>query len=261
MNDLDTAFSVRDRVVLVTGAGRGIGRGIVRVFASAGAKVAVNALTERTAGPLVRAVNEQDGHAVLALGDVTCPAGADAVIAHTLEYFGKIDVLINNLGDSISRPVTDLEGMPGMSDEEWKAIMDVNLTHVFYCCRGVGRGMLKQGHGKVINISSFAAARGGARTAAYSGAKAAVLALTRALALEWAPTIPVNAIAPGVFPDEEDMTPDELRHRDSEAGSRVPLERVGRPREVGYLALYLASAASDYMTGQTLFLDGGLTVK
>lgn len=261
LSDVFSIFSVKDKVVLITGAGRGIGRGIARIFGSAGAKVAINALTDRYAAPLVREINESGGQAFLVLGDLTQSTACDAVVAKVLEHFGKLEVLINNLGDAIFGPVTELEGKLGMSDEAWKRVVDINLTHAFYCSRAAGKEMLKQGFGKVINISSFAAVRGGSQLAAYTAAKSGLVGLTRALALEWAPAIQVNSIAPGIFPDEENMKPEELQARDTQARDTIPLQRVGRPREVGYLALYLASAASDYITGQTIYIDGGLTVK
>jgi 2-deoxy-D-gluconate 3-dehydrogenase len=125
----------------------------------------------------------------------------------------------------------------------------------------VGSTMLARGHGKVVNISSFAARAGGKGTAAYTTAKTGLVGFTRALALEWAPfNIQVNAIAPGSFPDAEVMSEKEKAAAVQEAKGRIPLGRPGRPEEVGCLALYLASEASDYMTGQTLHLDGGLTL-
>lgn len=257
----ESPFGVDGKVVLLTGAGRGIGRGIARVLAAGGASVAINAFSDHAAEPLVQSLQAQGHEALLVLGDLTKSSVADTIVARTIEHFGRIDVLINTLGDSISSPVVGDGEKQGMTDDDWQNIIDINLNHIFYCCRAAGRPMLEQGHGKVINIASFMSARGGAQTTAYTAAKSAVTGLTRALALEWAPAIQVNAIAPGIFPDEEAITPEALQARDEGAAERIPLLRVGRPREVGYLAQYLASAASDYMTGQTLYLDGGMTVK
>ena len=149
-----------------------------------------------------------------------------------------------------------------MSDQDWTFIVNVNLTHAFYCCRAVGRGLLTRRRGKVINISSSSARSGGAGIAAYTAAKSGLVGLTRALALEWAPVnVQVNAIAPGSFPDAEAMSEEQRAEADERAKERIPLGRVGRPEEVGLLALYLASEASHYMTGQTLYLDGGLSIK
>jgi 2-deoxy-D-gluconate 3-dehydrogenase len=141
-----------------------------------------------------------------------------------------------------------------LSDDELNFIMDVNLTEAILCTRAVGPHMLARRSGKVINISSWTARQGGGEMVVYTIAKTALVGFTRAQALEWAPYgVQVNGIAPGIFPDP--ATGGEER-----AARMVPLGRPGQLREVGYLALYLASAASDYMTGQTLFLDGGMSL-
>jgi NAD(P)-dependent dehydrogenase (short-subunit alcohol dehydrogenase family) len=262
-------FDVAGKTVLITGAGRGIGRGIARVFAGFGARVAVNALTEANAISLVEDLMRAGGKAAAFIADLTDSSAAEEMISSVSQKFGNVDVLINNLGDSIpgvvavaeDRQAQDPEKVYPITDETWRFVMDINLTHAFFCCRAVGKKMLDRGDGKVINISSFAARSGGKGTAAYTTAKTGLVGFTRALALEWAPyNIQVNAIAPGSFPDAEAMSEKERIEADAEAKDRIPLGRAGRPEEVGYLALYLASEASDYMTGQTLYLDGGMTL-
>ena len=266
---MKSAFDVSGKTILVTGAGRGIGRGIARVLARFGAQGAINALTERHVNPLVAELIRSGGKAAGFVADLTHSVAVDEMIEKVSDKFGQIDVLINNLGDSIPGVVAvaedkqkkDQQKVTPISDETWKFIIDINLTHAFYCCRAVGRQMLARGCGKVVNISSFAARSGGKGTVAYTTAKTGVAGFTRALALEWAPfNIQVNAIAPGSFPDAEIMPEKERVEADQQAKDRIPLGRSGRPEEVGYLALYLASEASDYMTGQTLHLDGGLTL-
>lgn len=261
MTERADPFSVQDKVVLVTGAGRGIGRGIVRVFAARGARVAVNALTPTASKGLVDGINREGGEAHLLLGDLTRPEQAERVVEGAVRHFGGIDVLINTLGDSIPGRVVGDSVRPAMAADDWRRIVDINLTHVFYTSQAAGRHMLAQGGGKVINVSGIAALRGGKGVSAYAAAKSALVGLTRALSLEWAPKVQVNAIAPGSFPDNEEVSVEEMARRDEASRERIPLERVGRPMEVGYLALYLASSASDYMTGQTLYLDGGLSAK
>jgi NAD(P)-dependent dehydrogenase (short-subunit alcohol dehydrogenase family) len=256
----DSMFSVRGKVVLLTGSGRGIGRGIARVLADAGARVAINAATDRAAGPLVDSITQQGGEALLVAADLTQPGAADEIVRRTVEHFGGLDVLVNALGDSIKRPVVGNDDTLGMSDADWQNILDINLNHLFTCSRAAGALMLRQGHGRVINIASFMAVRGGAQSVAYTAAKSAIPGFTRALALEWAPVVQVNAISPGQFPDDEALMPAELDARDAEARERFPLQRMGRPREIGYLVQYLASDASAYMTGQTMQLDGGMTL-
>lgn len=139
--------------------------------------------------------------------------------------------------------------------------MDVNLTEAILCTRAVGPHMLERGSGKVINISSYTAGKGGGDLVVYTIAKTALSGFTRAQALGWAPyNIQVNAIAPGVFPDPVTVREEGARRLAANVAQMAPLGRAGRLREVGLLALYLASSASDYMTGQTIFLDGGLSL-
>ena len=254
------SFDVSGKTVLITGAGRGIGRGIARVFARNGARVAINALTETYVGPLVEEIGQSGAEALACAGDLTDSSQVDRVVHSVNEQFGFIDVLINNLGDAIRGPVVGVADEEALSDESWASIVDINLTHAFYCSRTVGRQMLDEGRGKVINVSSSSAHSGGEGLAAYTAAKTGLVGLTRALALEWAPRVQVNAIAPGSFPDAETMTEKELQESQLRAKDRIPLGRAGQVEEVGYLAVYLASSASDYMTGQTIYLDGGLTL-
>jgi 2-deoxy-D-gluconate 3-dehydrogenase len=183
----------------------------------------------------------------------------DAVLA----AFGRIDVLVNGLGDSIRKPLVTLPdsagSAPGVSDDELRFIMDINLTEALLCTRAVGLHMLARRSGKVINIASWTAHQGGRDMVLYTAAKTGLAGFTRAQALEWAPYgVHVNAIAPGIFPDVVTSGEERVRQSTQRAEQTVPLRRAGRLREVGFLALYLASNASDYMTGQTILLDGGL---
>jgi NAD(P)-dependent dehydrogenase (short-subunit alcohol dehydrogenase family) len=148
-----------------------------------------------------------------------------------------------------------------MTEADWHSIVDINLTQAFTACSAFGKHLLEQRSGSVINISSFAALRPRAEIVAYAAAKAGLSRFTESLALEWAPyDVRVNAIAPGQFPDIDTLTDEQLRQRDERAAQDIPLRRVGRLREVGLLAVYLASAASAYVTGQTFVIDGGMTL-
>jgi len=257
-------FDVTGRVVFVTGAGRGIGKGIAQVLAEAGADVAINALTDTHAGPLAAELAQATGRTVVAVAaDVTKPEGAARAVAEVLERFGRIDVLVNALGDSIRKPLVGLPGGEGagvpLADADLGFIMDINLTQALLCTRAVGPHMLARGSGKVINISAWTGHSGGGNAVLYTTAKTALSGFTRAQALEWAPHgIQVNCIGPGLFPDAATGGEERVRQSEARAKTEVPLGRAGRLREVGFLALYLASGASDYMTGQTLMLDGGL---
>jgi NAD(P)-dependent dehydrogenase (short-subunit alcohol dehydrogenase family) len=256
-------FDVSGKVVFITGAGRGIGKGIAQVLAEAGADIALNALTSRYVEDTAASIAAASGRRVVpVVADVTKPDSVRHAVDSVLNAFGRIDVLVNALGDSIRKPLVTLPGKestPGVSDEELRFIMDVNLTEALLCTRAVGPHLLAQRCGKVINIASWTARQGGRDLVLYTAAKTALTGFTRSLALEWAPyNVHVNAIAPGIFPDVVTSGEERVRQTTERAKQSVPLGRAGQLREVGLLALYLASAASDYMTGQTLMLDGGL---
>ena len=261
---LPQAFDVTDKVVFITGAGRGIGKGIAWVLAEAGADVAINSLTPRYVEGVAADIAEASGRKVVpVIADVTNTDDVQRAIDLVMETFGRIDVLINNLGDAIYKPLVALPGQEtaALTDEELNRVMDINLTEAILCTRAVGPHMLERGSGKVINISSWTARQGGGDMVVYSIAKTGLSGFTRAQALEWAPYgVHVNSIAPGIFPDPVTVGDDGVQRAKEMAARRVPLTRPGELREVGYLALYLASAASDYMTGQTIFLDGGMSL-
>ena len=269
---LPNEFDIAGKVVLVTGAGRGIGSGIAEVLAEAGATVAINALTPKFAEPTARAIRERatdnaqprTGVVDVFLGDVTQTAGAESIVQSVLDRFGRIDVLINNLGDAIMEPLVALPETKThtIDDQRLQHILDLNMMATLRCTRAVGPHFLERRSGKVINIGSYTVARSGARVVIYTAAKAAVEGFTRAQALEWARyNIQVNAIAPGLFPEPRVQTEESARATEQFVARVAPLGRAGRLREVGLLALYLASSASDYMTGQTLYLDGGASIR
>lgn len=266
---MTSEFDLTGRVVFITGAGRGIGRGIAEVLAEAGADIAINALTASHAVKTAANIAERTGRRVVpVLGDVTRSDGVAGVVDEVMQTFGRIDVLINNLGDSIRQPLVALpDQAPGrspggaISDADLQRIIDLNMMGAVLCSRAVAPQMLERRAGKVINISSYTAGRAGGNVVVYTLAKAAVVGFTRAQALEWAPYgINVNAIAPGLFPEPMAMTKERATRLAEWAKGAIPLGRTGELREVGQLALYLASAASNYMTGQTLYLDGGLSL-
>lgn len=257
-------FDITGKVVFITGAGRGIGKGIAQVLAEAGADIALNALTPKYVEPAAAEIAAATGRKVVPIvADVTNPGEVRRAVDRILATFGRIDVLVNALGDSIRKPLVTLPGgkdsAPGVSDDELRFIMDINLTEALLCTRAVGPHMLERRSGKVINIASWTAHQGGRDMVLYTAAKTGLAGFTRAQALEWAPYgVHVNAISPGLFPDVVTSGEERVRQTAQRAEQTVPLRRAGRLREVGLLALYLASDASDYMTGQTIMLDGGL---
>jgi NAD(P)-dependent dehydrogenase (short-subunit alcohol dehydrogenase family) len=256
-------FDVVDKVVFITGAGRGIGKGIAQVLAQAGADIALNALTPRYVEGTAAEIAAASGRRVVPIiADVTKPDEVQRAVEQVLTTFGRIDVLVNALGDSIRKPLAALpDGSEAASDDELRFIIDINLTGALLCTRAVGSHMLARRSGKVINIASWTAHSGGRDMVLYTVAKTALAGFTRSQALEWAPYgVQVNAISPGLFPDIVTGGEEGVRRSTQRAEQTVPLGRPGRLREVGFLALYLASAASDYMTGQTIPLDGGLSL-
>jgi len=259
---LPKEYEISGKVALITGAGRGIGRGIAEVLAEAGTDIALNALTNRYVEETAREIASASGRRVLPLlADVTRTEGVQKIVDTVLKEFGHLDILVNCLGDAIRHPLVKLPDKEGNSitDEELKRIIDINLTATILCTRAVGPHFLARRSGKIINISSVTAGKGGGDLVLYTLAKSAVIGFTRAQALEWAPyNIQINSIAPGLFPDTHTYG-DKARLPESIL-RRIPLGRAGLVREVGLLALYLASPASDFMTGQTVFLDGGLSL-
>jgi NAD(P)-dependent dehydrogenase (short-subunit alcohol dehydrogenase family) len=261
---MPSEFDITGKVVFVTGAGRGIGKGIAQVLAEAGADVAINALTPKFVNGLAAEMSAATGRRVAPIiADMTKTSDVQRAFDQVLDQFGRIDVLVNALGDAIKKPLvalpdTENGGVP-LPDDDLRFIMDINLTEALLSTRAVGPHMLERGSGKVINVAAWTAHQGGRDSVLYTTAKTALAGFTRAQALEWAPYgVHVNCIAPGLFPDAVTSGDEQLQRTADRAKKEVPLGRPGHLREAGLLALYLASNASDYMTGQTILLDGGL---
>ena len=256
-------FDISGQKALVVGAGRGIGKGIALAFAEAGADVAVASLSPATVGRVAEEVRATGRAALPLTGDATKAADMERIAADTLREFGRVDTLVNCVGDAIRKPVANLpDGTQGMSEEEWHFVVDVNLTEAFQGCRALGPHLLERGSGCVINISGFASFRGRAGSAAYDAAKAGVMRFTESLAQEWAPYgVRVNTVAPGYFPDPEQLSAEAYQARQEQAKGQVPLGRLGELKEPGYLCVFLASPAAAYITGQTWAVDGGVNIK
>jgi NAD(P)-dependent dehydrogenase (short-subunit alcohol dehydrogenase family) len=256
-------FDLTGTKVLVTGAGRGIGKGIALAMAEAGADVGVTALGQPNATRVAEEISALGRRGIGWAADGTHVDSMQVIADDVLSQLGGLDVLINCIGDAIRGAVAP--GTDGaqriMTESDWHAIVDVNLTQAFVGCHVFGPHLLAKRSGSVINVSSFAAIRPAAQTTAYAAAKAGLTRFTESLALEWAPHgVRVNAIAPGTFPDPEQVAPEDLRRRNEQAAPTVPLGRLGLPREVGLLAVFLSSSAASYITGQSIAIDGGRTL-
>ena len=256
-------FSLEGKKAIVIAGSRGIGRGIALALAEAGADVAVTGLTPNYVEETSQRIRDMGRESVALIVDATHGEDMDFLSRQAVHDMGHIDIVVNAAGDSIRKPVAALPGVEGegMTSAEWHTILNINLTEAFEGCRVFGPHLLERGQGTVINVSSFAARRAAANMSAYAAGKAALTRFTEAVALEWAPYgVRVNTIAPGQFPDTDYLTEEELAERDKRAAPRIPLGRVGRLREVGLMAVYLASPAAAYITGQTLYIDGGMSM-
>lgn len=243
------------RTALVTGAGKGLGRAIALGFAGAGADVVLMARTRSDLEAVAREVEALGRQALVTVADATDSQQVNAAVAQAVARFGRVDVLAHAAGGSLRKPSVEV------TDEEWDGVISANLSSTFKVCRAVGRQMLAQGSGSIINVSSTAGMRGRAGNAPYSAAKAAVINLSRALAMEWAPKgVRVNVLAPGRFLTP--LTEAEMSVPEKYAAfvRQVPLGRIGKPEEIQDIAVWLASDASAYVTGSTITLDGGQTL-
>lgn len=265
-------LSLDGKTAVVTGAGRGIGETIALVLAEAGADVVVSSRTLSEVEETADRIKAMGRQALAIRTDVTSSEEVDAMVAKALETFGKIDIQVNNAGQIIKLPmvpypdeilkpqqVNRVADTP-LTDEEWQRIIDVNLTGVFYCCRAVGPHMLERRYGKLINVSSVYGSVADPLVSAYNASKAGVSMLTRVLALEWAKYgVCVNAIGPGSYRTPMNYSRWDDPEVRKQMESVIPMGRGGNLRDLGILAVYLASSATDYMTGQIVYIDGGRT--
>jgi NAD(P)-dependent dehydrogenase (short-subunit alcohol dehydrogenase family) len=251
-------FNLAGRAAIVTGGGSGLGRYFAEALAEAGADVLLCARKpERCEGTAAELRRDFGVNALAMRCDVRDKSEVDAVVARAKAEFGRIDILVNNAGTSWGAPAVDypLEG--------WQKVIDVNLTGLFLVAQAVGREMIAAGRGKIVNIASVAAFTGAPPemmdAVAYTASKGGVVSLTRDLAVKWAQHgITVNAIAPGWFPTEMSEA---LLERSGEVFlQRIPLRRFGAPADMKGAVVFLASDASDFVTGQTLVVDGGQSV-
>lgn len=248
----DDLFDLHGKTAIITGASRGLGKSMAIGLAKAGSNIVVTDVLDTK--DTVDKIKEYDVKVLGIKVDVSDESDVEEMVKKTLEKFDSIDILVNNAG------ILRTDQAEDFSKEDWDKIIDVNLTGQFNCAKIVGKKMIKQGYGRIINISSIAGISGYATSVGYSASKAGVINLTKTLAAEWGEhKINVNAICPGVF--ATDMTDDYLKSEEfiQRINNNVPLKRYAKPEELVGTVIYLSSKASDYVTGHPLVIDGGWT--
>lgn len=241
----------KGKVAVVTGASRGIGKSIAVALAAAGARIVAVDLALETTEAMVAEIKAAGGEAVAVQGNVTIAADAEKMMAAAVETFGRVDILVNNAG------ITKDALLLRMKDEEWDAVLSVNLKGAFLCSRAAAKLMTKQRYGRIINIASVVGQMGNAGQANYCASKAGLMGLTKSNARELARrNVTVNAVAPGfIATDMTEALPEKVKE---ELIAQIPLERLGTADDIANAVLFLAAEKSGYVTGQVLAVNGGM---
>ena len=249
------SFDLKGKVAIVTGGNGGIGLGMARGLAGAGADIVVAARDAGKSEAAVAELTRQGARATAIATDVTDAASVKALVAATVQAFGRIDILVNNAGINIRNPVHEL------SLEDWHKVMDTNLTSAFLCCQAVHADMKKVGGGKIINIGSMLSIFGTAYGPAYGASKGGIVQLTKSLAAAWAPdNIQANAVLPGWIDTElTRQAREQVPALNENVLRRTPAKRWGSIDDLAGVAVFLASPASDFVTGAAIPVDGGFS--
>lgn len=249
-------LDLKNKVAIVTGSTKGIGRGIVEGLAKAGADVVIVSRNQDDCNQVAKEIKEFGHDALPVATDVTNLNAIDELVKKVTEYYGKIDILVNNAGSVITKKAEDL------TEADWDRVLNVDLKGVFFCAQAVGRQMISQKQGKIINLASILGLVGDRQVLPYCVSKGGVIQMTKALALEWAKhKIQVNALCPGyvITPmNEADLNNEKIYNH---IIKKIPMRRLGEIGDMVGAAVFMASNASDYMTGQTLVVDGGWTAE
>ncbi len=248
-------FKLTDKVAVVTGGSKGLGRTMAVGLAEAGATVAIVSRTRSLIEEAAQEIIDAGGKAIAIPTDVTNERSIEQMAKTVIDTCGRIDILINSAGIAPTSPAVDI----GLQD--WNEVMNTNVKSVFLTAKTVGKVMMKQRRGKVINISSVLGKEALHFCLHYGASKAAIMQMTRNLALEWSRyPIHVNCIAPGFFSTEMTKSQQESAQDRKFLLQKIPFKRFGRPEEIVGLAIFLSAQASDYITGETIFIDGGYSI-
>ena len=243
-------FSLSNKVAIVTGASRGIGKVIAEIFSLAGAHVICLARTEGAIQSLAKKINSNGGSASFSTCDISDGNAFSSMINNTVKEYGKLDILINNAG------VTQDSLLMRMKEGQWDTVLNINLKGAFHGMKSAIRPMMKNRGGRIINITSIVGLTGNAGQANYAASKAGLIGMSQSVAKEVASrSITVNCIAPGWI--ETDMTEELSENVKKEFLSKIPIRKIGLPQDIAYTALFLASDEAKYITGQTITVDGG----
>lgn len=249
---MNSIFSLRDRIALVTGSGKGLGNVIARGFAEAGARVVLNDVDEKTLNAAAAQLREAGYDVYAAAFDITDERQVQQAVEEIEREFGPVDILVNNAG------IHKRDLLVDMPVENWRQVIDVNLNGAFIVGRAVAKGMMERKYGKIINITSINAQMVRPNIGNYCAAKGGIVTLTKSMATEWGPyNINVNAIGPGYFLTDLTRPLSEDAQFDAWVKSEVPLRRWGNPEDLIGVSVLLASNAADFISGQTIYVDGG----
>jgi len=251
---LNELFNLTNKIALVTGGSRGIGKQIVKTYAAQGATVIIASRNINDCQKVAEEVIQAGGNAMAISCDMANLEDIANMYKQIEDEFGKLDILVNNAGVSITKPSIEV------TKEDWNTMFDINIRGVFFSCQEAAKIMIKQQKGKIINVSSIGGIKTFKRIAPYGASKAAVIHLTKSLASEWARYgIIVNGIAPGLISTDintEEVSDEKLLQK---MLKMIPLRHLGQPSDIATMALYLGSDASNFLTGQTISIDGGVT--
>ena len=252
---MNTYFSeLKNKTVVITGSSKGIGKNIALTFAKLEANVVISGRDEATLSSVLKEMHKYNPNCIAVAGDLSDISEVRNLIEKAVSQFGTIDVLVNNAGVNIAKPAMEV------TEEDWDAVLDLNLKTAFFASQAAAKYMLKQSNGRIINIASQMAFVGYVKRAAYCASKGGLVQLTKALAVEWAQQgIHVNAVAPTFIETEltEKMFKDEAFKKDVD--SRILLDGISQPEDISGAVLYLASNLANFVTGETIKVDGGWT--